>query len=778
MLAVACVLSFLSLIAVLRSTLMMTPVQDANPERLSLRLQRLADEHPGSGESSQTIALALTALEERLASLDRRFQQQQQQMLPASEQVSASLPQAQLDALAEGMASSFRQANVQAQPAASISQAQLDALAAGMADAFRKAGDRMQNSADSSSHYTGLFGSSMEVGYRSYWTTTTLLPWQRDINELRGSLERLAHQTDDRFSATLQRILPTAGLKLEESKGHVCRVPPCSRDVKSCKVNGNCCDDLMFEMLVDFSEFLTKQNVSFMVSEGTLLGAVRDQDIIPYTADIDLYIAKDDWEKAELINTEPLNAKGRGYRFMVDPAEHNCARLCAVWQGMPANRAPFDEFFDWNTENLATDLPYYMDIYSEDMDFAVAMKHLIYPPSNVTIRNRTFPAPREQEIYIEARYGSGWRVPDHQARELPDAYPSMQEGQVWSQNMLSLRDAQNDAVLGFRLLERASVDMKTGNVVIRDMGRNMGAPDSAAKEVILKNFKMNPFRQVLSGDLQIVPPDRNEGQILRYILYWVKEEFNSWSEDVTLARLDSGIGEAVEEHIRPIAKVDRCNGAGGDPFKACSQHGIPLEIELPKKLSVPRDALYVGVTVENEGGENRELVVAELGVQESGLSSLTRLTILGILTSFGETLIEVLSTCVMGKVTLEKEGMENIVSKMVLKTHSDMKDALSMLGDWLEPAMKSLEECGAEDRKKTRTINYSLRRLRKGELEYEPGQKLELDGMSIFLPVNEGIGAFRKGKYFQFGKSLGHVLIPPPVHAGMADQESIDAFSR
>ena len=38
------------------------------------------------------------------------------------------------------------------------------------------------------------------------------------------------------------------------------------------------CADLMFEMLVDFSNFLRRNNVTFMLSEGTLLGAVRDQD--------------------------------------------------------------------------------------------------------------------------------------------------------------------------------------------------------------------------------------------------------------------------------------------------------------------------------------------------------------------------------------------------------------------------------------------------------------------------------------------------------------------
>ena len=72
------------------------------------------------------------------------------------------------------------------------------------------------------------------------------------------------------------------------------------------------CADLMFEMLVDFSNFLRRNNVTFMLSEGTLLGAVRDQDrslgcpqwgipgqcgvcqdIIPYTADLDIFVPRE-----------------------------------------------------------------------------------------------------------------------------------------------------------------------------------------------------------------------------------------------------------------------------------------------------------------------------------------------------------------------------------------------------------------------------------------------------------------------------------------------------
>ncbi|CAK9106271.1 unnamed protein product [Durusdinium trenchii] len=111
------------------------------------------------------------------------------------------------------------------------------------------------------------------------------------------------------------------------------------------------------------------QNVTFMVSEGTLLGAVRDQDIIPYTADLDIFVPREGWERAMLINEE---------RFR---------RWNAVGQTVHSG--------NWKLQDV------------------------------VMIRNISFP-----EIYVEARYGPNWRVPDHQARELAEKYPTLEEAKA------------------------------------------------------------------------------------------------------------------------------------------------------------------------------------------------------------------------------------------------------------------------------------------------------------------------------------------------------------
>lgn len=118
---------------------------------------------------------------------------------------------------------------------------------------------------------------------------------------------------------------------------------------------------------------------------------------------------------------------------------------------------------------------------------------------------------------MEARYGPSWRTPDHQAvvfwelsscfeaafeaRELAEKYPTLEEAKTWSANMLLLRAAQQDVLTGcagflseryfeafrrYRLLERASVDYKTGDIVVRGMGQER--PHSLAKKVVLEDF--------------------------------------------------------------------------------------------------------------------------------------------------------------------------------------------------------------------------------------------------------------------------------------------------
>ena len=69
---------------------------------------------------------------------------------------------------------------------------------------------------------------------------------------------------------------------------------PCKR--KGCTdsvTDPECCSTKMLKMLTDVTNLLDKKGIAYHIVEGTLLGAVRDQSIIPWTADLDIMIDDD-----------------------------------------------------------------------------------------------------------------------------------------------------------------------------------------------------------------------------------------------------------------------------------------------------------------------------------------------------------------------------------------------------------------------------------------------------------------------------------------------------
>jgi len=589
---------------------------------------------------------------------------------------------------------------------------------------------------------------------------------QPEIDKLTKAVERLSEQANDRYAKLLEdhAVTPAADYAASDNittaidpaetamqeAGHGCRSPPCSRDLSSCKLNRNCCIDLMFEMLVDFSEFLNRRNVTHFLVAGSLIGGVRDHDIIPSTSDVDMVIPREGWKIVKEINHE--RSRARSYFFMEDPDDHHCARLCAAWKGLPVNRKSFLSHFDWDTDAYGADIQYYMDIYDENMDFAEKLKHLHYPLTNVTIRNKTFPAPREPELWVEARYGPSWRIPDHKSRLTNDAgYPTIDEARSWSDGMLTLRKARTDAVLGHRLLERATVNHKTGNVEIADVGVSPHPPSSKPKTVIVEGLRARPGGAVENGTVVVWPPTENEGEITHYVVYWAADRVKGW--DVVPERLGNAIMSAF-----------RCGG--GDPFKACYVFGQPLRVVLPRNATLPAGATDILVVCANEAGESTsEGTIGTIFSDTAGADSLfSRRAKLGILGGLAPD-ATALANCVDGRdSSLKRSDLEeHVVNEMLRRTVDNMKHAIFQLADWLWPVADTLETCNETAANVTRQQLLQMFDHMKTptNFNYEPGKALDIDGHTILRGVNNAIVQLRKDMPAAFGRAVGEMMLKP-----------------
>lgn len=217
----------------------------------------------------------------------------------------------------------------------------------------------------------------------------------------------LASYSTNRGTLTLQG-LPTGGTPM------TCNVPQCSR-ADGCQ-GAECCNTQMFEAVSAISDWMKSNDVDYTLLFGTLLGAYRDNDVIPWTGDVDIGIYSKD--VAKLIGQTDIPWHF-GYKDTFD-----IPRGCENHHpGFPGAYSKFTMGNSGFCPGGSAQCSYYIDLYVLDEPHhggniarSCIAKSLgpdgRVKTSTVEIRGKIFTAPLQAEDCLVAKYGPNWKTPD------------------------------------------------------------------------------------------------------------------------------------------------------------------------------------------------------------------------------------------------------------------------------------------------------------------------------------------------------------------------------
>lgn len=199
----------------------------------------------------------------------------------------------------------------------------------------------------------------------------------------------------------------------EEGYPLYCSIPSCDRRPE-CQ-GAKCCKTVMFEALLSITDWMDNHAVEYVLLHGTLLGAKRDKDIIPWTSDLDIGISAKDVQKLIQQNDIPFNF-GYDQNFVIPRGceDHNPG-FPGEYQDMEADGEPGS----MTAKGL---LGYYIDIYPFEFtgDEVPSLGCLetnqdgAIRKTTVDIRGRPFKAPENVEACLVDWFGETWKIPTHQ----------------------------------------------------------------------------------------------------------------------------------------------------------------------------------------------------------------------------------------------------------------------------------------------------------------------------------------------------------------------------
>jgi hypothetical protein len=155
--------------------------------------------------------------------------------------------------------------------------------------------------------------------------------------------------------------------------------------------------------MLDFiHDLFTKVGISYWLNFGTLLGAVRDGDLIVWDEDVDVGVWHDDVSKIMSLRDD---FKKIGYQLMVNTIEMNnhdkyVCSITVYYSKLNLLHMCLTTFI--TKDGIARCVEY------PGMNFPI---NNIRNPSLASVREHEFPCPTSSEVGLENYYGKDWKTP-------------------------------------------------------------------------------------------------------------------------------------------------------------------------------------------------------------------------------------------------------------------------------------------------------------------------------------------------------------------------------
>lgn len=172
------------------------------------------------------------------------------------------------------------------------------------------------------------------------------------------------------------------------------------------------------QLMFDIGNLLTKNHIDYHIDHGTLLGFIRDKDILPWDIDIDLAILEKDTDKVIKTITEFLKKYSNPFSS-INSWELIVKNMDLKIGDLSEKKPVLLTIVNKNSKSkgiIGLDLSIKY-LYDENLYWLISNKLLscpvnyCFPTKDLFIGNKTIKTPNNPEAYLKNLYGS-WEIVD------------------------------------------------------------------------------------------------------------------------------------------------------------------------------------------------------------------------------------------------------------------------------------------------------------------------------------------------------------------------------